>query len=541
MGSVTMALHVMGWRWWWVFACGSAAWVWGCGPAVEQDPSGTDSGEQGSTTESSSESSSDGADESTSTGDAPPVDFPSRLLVRRETIEGGKVLELVEFGEDGDLEPRSLHPELGSSILVEEYEVLTGTELVAFRARPAEDEPARLYVTSADVGAPGSALEIDVDGDVTELAWVPGARTLVVATSSTTYRVEMTATAAAPPVEMSGPSAPADLSVVDAEGMRIAADFAAVGEPDTCFVASVDPAAPTEWTSAYDGPDTHCYVEGFGPDALVLTTGGDSPPLSLWRRRYVDGVLQAAVQLAADADYLVQVGPHGVAYRTAGAVRELFYVPAEGDEIGEALRLSDEGVDVYHGVSENQRQLIFASGGVMQLVDLDRPDVSALPLALPSPYTGTGLFIALSPDGTYAFAVGHDGGEEYWQDTLSLWRFDISGGSATDPLLIAETSPTGPEVNSSSIEAIELAPDGGAIAYSRLGGYNASEGDVASTELGPSGAIATATLADESTSRMAYSADGERLAFGDVAVHTRAGEQLVGFSALDWTWWEPGE
>jgi hypothetical protein len=520
--------------------------MWGCGPAIDQVPSGTDSDAQGSTTEttettaaSTTASSSDGADESTSTGDEPTVEFPPRLLVLRETIEGGKVLELVEFGDDGDLEPRPLHPELGSSILVEEYEVLTGTELVAFRARPAEDEPARLYVARADVGAPGSASEIDVDGDVTELAWVSGARTLVVATSTTTYRVEMTATASAPPVEMPAPSAPADLSAIDAEGMRITADFGAVGEPKTCFVASVDPTAPTDWTSAYDGPDTDCYVDGFGPDALVFTTGGDSPPLSLWRRRYVDGVLQPAVLLAADADYVVHVGPHGVAYRTDGDARELFYVPAEGGEIGEAQRLSDEGVDVLLGVSKNQRQLIFAEGGVMKLVDLERSDVSALPLALPSPYTGTGLFIALSLDGVHAFAMGHHEVGEYWQDTLSLWRLDISGGIATDPLLITETSETGPEVNSGSIEAIELAPDGGAIVYSRLGGYNGTLGDVVVTDLGPSGAIATTTLDDEATNRLTYSADGQWLAVGQVTVYTRAGEPVFGGSAVDWKWWEP--
>ncbi len=446
------------------------------------------------------------------------------------------MLEFYELGAGGDLERRSLHPELGASILVEEYEVLTGTELVAFRARMAEDEPARLYVARADVGAAGSAVEIDVDGDVTELAWVPRARTLVVATSSATYRVEATADSLASPVEIEAPSAPADLSVVDAEGTRIAADFAAVGEPDSCFVADVDPSAPMEWIRAYDGPDPNCYVEGFGPDAVVFTTGGDSPPLSLWRRRHVDGVLQPAVQLAADADYEVHVGPHGVAYVIEGAARELFHVAAEGDEIGEPRRLSTEGTDVYPGASENQRQLVFAEAGVMKLVDLERTDVSALPLPLPSPYTGTSLFVALSPDGTHAFAVGHRDGAEYWQDTLSLWRLDISGGTAVDPFLVTETTETGPEVNSSSIEAIALAPDGGTIAYSRLAGYQATAGDVMITDLGPKGA--TTMLDDDWTNRLVYSADGEWLAAGDVTVYSRTGEAVAGGGAIDWAWWE---
>lgn len=543
---MTIAWHMAGCSWIRVFACASAASLSGCGPSVGDAPVGTDSGADGSTSGSATDSttapiseSSDGADESTTTGDEPAVQFPARLLLRRETIEGGKVLEFYELGDDGDLERRSLHPELDPSILVEEYEVLTGTELVAFRARAAEDEPARLYVARADVGAVGSASEVDVDGDVTELAWVPRARTLVVATSSATYRVEATADSLAPPVEIAAPSAPADLSVVDAEGTRIAADFAAVGEPDSCFVADVDPSAPMDWTRADDGADTHCRIAGFGPDAVVFLTGGGSPPFSLWRRRWVDGELDPGVRLAADAGYLVQVGPYGIAYRVEDDVSELLYLRVEGDEIGEPQRLSDEGTNVLYSVSKSQRQLAFADGEVTKLVDLDRADVSAMPLDLPSPYRGTGLFIALSPDGTYAFCVGADDtGEEYWQDTLSVWRLDISSGTATDPLLIAETTPTGPEVNSGSIEAIELAPDGSAIAFSRLGGYLASSGDVTVAELDPSGVIATTTLEETSTNRLAYSADGEWLAFGDVTVSTRAGELVAGGSAIDWAWWE---
>ncbi|MBC8071496.1 MAG: hypothetical protein IAG13_24425 [Deltaproteobacteria bacterium] len=498
-----------------------------CAPASGDDARSTDS----------EEGSSGAVDDSTGTGDEPAVMFPTRLLMLRDTLEGGKALEFVELEEGDDLTPRALHPELDPSTVVEEYAVLRGTELVAFRARPSDSELSRLYVAQAEIGAPGSAIEIGVDGDVTELAWLHGARTLVVATSSTTYRVEMTATAPTTPVELPGPSAPADLGIVDAEGMRIAADFSAAGDPYTCFVASADPAAPTAWLDAHPGAAADCSVSGFGPDAVVLAIG-ELPPLSLLRRRFVDGQLRDAVELAGDAATQVHVGPHGVIYRTDGSTRELFYIATEADEIGVPQRLSTEGVDIQFQVSEDRRHLAFSEGSAAKLVDLDRPDVFAVSLRLPSPYDANASLFAVSPDLGHAFVLGHRGDGEYWEELTSLWRFDISNGIATDPLQITETAPSNPEANSSSIEALDVAPEGDAIAYARNTGRTSPGGDVSSTELGPRGATETSILADDSTRRLSYSADGSWLASGEVHVHTRAGEEIVNMRALEWTWWE---
>lgn len=520
-------------------AWATAVGIFGCGPDVAGGAENADSTGPGS----SSEASSTAVDESSSSDGEPPLELPTRLLMRRATPEGGTVLEFVELGADAEFLSRPLHPELDNSILVDDFEVLAGTGLVAFRARLSEDAPAQLYVARADAGAPGSAIEIDVDGDVEELAWVRGASTLVVATSSATYRVEMTASAAGQAVEIVGPATPADVRAIDAVGMRIAADFSATGEPSTCWIASVDPGAPTEWIDAYEGPDAECLVDGFGPDAVVFSTGGDSPPFSLWRRAFVDGVLQEPVLLTASADNAVHVAPHGVVYRTDGSARELFYVAAEGEVIGEPQRLSTAGLDINFTLSKNGRQLVFAEDGVTKLVDLDRANVAVLSLTPPSPYTGTGGFVALSPDGLGAYVVGNDPDETSWAETKSLWRFDISSGIAADPVLITETSPTSDDENPSSIKAIDLAPDGSAIAYSR---HEASfngvvSGDVASAELGPLGVTETVAMAEEPVSRVAYSPDGEWLAFGEVELRARAGGGGFGASALEWAWWEPGE
>lgn len=511
----------------------------GCGPSVT-DADGT--GGQGSE-DTSTDDSSGGADTSTTAGELPPVDFPTRVLYLRATPEGGTALEVVEL--DGDPTPRAMHPELAPTTIVEDYVALAGTDRVAFVARAGVDEPARVYTARADAGAPGSSSEIDVDGDVLDIAWVKAAGTLVVATSSATYRVEIGVDGPGEPAEIDGPSGPVEIAAIDSDGMRVAADFSTPGEPGTCFVASVDPTSPTDWVDAYDGPDTECYVEGFGPDAFVFATGGTSPPLSLWRSAFVDGALQPAVRLAENADYVVEVGRHGIAYRTEAQVRDLVYIPVDDGAIGEARVLSDGVTSALFDVSRDGRTLVFGEQGVAKLLDLSQPGAQVLPLPLPEPYRGSSSEHATSQDGAYVFIVGStQASENYWEETQALWRIDVSDGVAKDPVRIVETSPTQDGVNSSSIETLALSPSGNAIAYSRIQPSTFGDGgDVGIARLDPDG-VGDMIVLDGSnpTSLVTYSADGEHVAFGNVVVATREGEVIggSGVAALAWSWWEPG-
>lgn len=513
-------------RWFRGVACCAA--LVGCGPSAAAPTSGGEaSSESGSTL---GEDSTGVAD--SSGGEQPTVDFPPRLLWLRNLPEGGRGLGFVELGDGSDLETHDLHPELAPTAVVEGFEVLSGTEFVALRARASADAPAALWLARAQVGAEGTAATIALDGEVTDLAWASVAGVLVVVTTQTSYRIDVGPTSHGEPVELVGSTPSIELGTIHAAGTHVAGEFGPLGAR-TCHVASL---VTNTWTAAYDDEVDRCAVVGFTGDAVVLRIGDDGTYDLVGRALGPDG-LQSPVTLAAGIDLGVLTADGGAVYRAASPTNDLFWVAFAGGEAGVPEPLSASGT-VIPQVSADGRHLAFVDQGVTKVVGFSSgsPEVVAVPL--PSPLIGNSAKFAVSRTGDQIYTLGIRTGAEYWEDRTSLWRHVLAQGGIDAGVQITETSPTSSEVNPSSIDSIAVAPDGTAVAYVRNDGLSDYGRDVALTEFGDGAPTEVALANDAPTSRMAFSSDGAWLIVGDGQLYRRSGERVLGGGAVDWRWWE---
>lgn len=504
--------------------------VAGCGPASVDAAEG---GSGAASTTADAESSTGAADASSGgdTGDTPAPSLPLRLLGLHDTIEGGHELRYLELDEDEVVGPSVLAPELDPTARIERLTPLRSSEYVAFVAI---DGPRRLYLAHVDADGVGTAQEIAADGEVSGLAWVEDARSLVFATSTTTYRVELTASGPADAVEIAGPALRSDLTRATTAGTWVAAGFSASGEPSGCYVARVDPERPTGWLEVSEG-EVPCNVVGFAGDAIVFTSGDE--PARLLRRTLVDGELGDTTVLDEDVAPWPAVVPHGVVYRSGGDPGVVTFVRVDGDTFAPPVPLSGQAVPYPVTASATGRELVFLAGSGAALVDLAASDPLAQPLVFPAGYVGAASFIAVTPDRRHAFAVARAGlGGAYWEETTSLWQLDISGAGSA-PVLIGETDRTNEEINTSSFAAIAFAADGTSLAFAEDDGTEL-HGDVVLVPLGAEGPGEAVVLDDDLSPHLAYSPDSAYLAFGAGQVVDRTGAPVGTLSASSWVWWE---
>ena len=110
----------------------------------------------------------------------------------------------------------------------------------------------------------------------------------------------------------------------------------------------------------------------------------------------------------------------------------------------------------------------------------------------------------------------------------SFWRFDLSSGGASDPLLLVE---------SQFMSARDLSGDGHGLGFTTSAdgrGYQLSRLEVVDGVVSAADALPT----DISTA-FEFAPDGGSFAYGELGVRPRMGEWIADFEVFGWAWWDP--